>query len=243
MSKTWHWLIKHPVEFSKNNHTPSNNPHQGPPSGAPHPPQPQRALLLRYPVVSVVSNRLTPLRHTSTHFSGHHDRTSFRRPVRGFGRPAAAVSRERAWGPTGRQPYPVGFARPNPPPDESGAPPGSDHVASGARSERSTCAPASGFHPVSSVPRWQRESYASGGSIVKSTGRVPRHTCRSVVRSRPPPRRRTASPDATRGTCRAADPPARPRRPLRRRGRCSRRRPPRRSPAGPPSCWVPGRTP
>jgi hypothetical protein len=21
--KTWHWLIKHPVEFSKNNHTPS----------------------------------------------------------------------------------------------------------------------------------------------------------------------------------------------------------------------------
>ncbi|WP_205809458.1 hypothetical protein, partial [Micromonospora sp. HNM0581] len=21
--KTWHWLIKHPVEFSKNNHTPN----------------------------------------------------------------------------------------------------------------------------------------------------------------------------------------------------------------------------
>jgi hypothetical protein len=21
----WHWLIKHPVEFSKNNHTPKNN--------------------------------------------------------------------------------------------------------------------------------------------------------------------------------------------------------------------------
>ncbi|MEU1841886.1 hypothetical protein, partial [Micromonospora chersina] len=24
----WHWLIKHPVEFSKNNHTPSGTPHQ-----------------------------------------------------------------------------------------------------------------------------------------------------------------------------------------------------------------------
>ncbi|MDZ5445811.1 hypothetical protein U2F26_24285, partial [Micromonospora sp. 4G57] len=24
----WHWLIKHPVEFSKNNHTPSRSPTQ-----------------------------------------------------------------------------------------------------------------------------------------------------------------------------------------------------------------------
>src|ERR1044072_6979339 len=32
--KTWHWLIKHPVEFSKNNHTPNNRPpaSDGPPS-------------------------------------------------------------------------------------------------------------------------------------------------------------------------------------------------------------------
>ncbi|WP_460793289.1 hypothetical protein, partial [Micromonospora sonneratiae] len=28
VSKTWHWLIKHPVEFSKNKHTPSNKPAQ-----------------------------------------------------------------------------------------------------------------------------------------------------------------------------------------------------------------------
>lgn len=32
------------------------------------------------------------------------------------------------------------------------------------------------FRPVSSVPRWQRESYASAGLIVKSGGSVPRHT-------------------------------------------------------------------
>ncbi|MFG2104343.1 hypothetical protein ACGFJ5_27510, partial [Micromonospora echinaurantiaca] len=30
----WHWLIKHPVEFSKNNHTPSGFPIFGTPSGA-----------------------------------------------------------------------------------------------------------------------------------------------------------------------------------------------------------------
>ncbi len=37
---TWHWLIKHPVEFSKNNHTPRPEPHQGPDLGATAPTYP-----------------------------------------------------------------------------------------------------------------------------------------------------------------------------------------------------------
>jgi hypothetical protein len=31
--QTWHWLIKHPVEFSKNNHTPQHNQQQAMPRG------------------------------------------------------------------------------------------------------------------------------------------------------------------------------------------------------------------
>jgi hypothetical protein len=31
----WHWLIKHPVEFSKNNHTPELNPARRPALGQP----------------------------------------------------------------------------------------------------------------------------------------------------------------------------------------------------------------
>ena len=50
----WHWLIKHPVEFSKNNHTPTTNPTpQDPHPGhfvRMHPPLSRRALLLRYPL-------------------------------------------------------------------------------------------------------------------------------------------------------------------------------------------------
>ncbi|WP_460791920.1 hypothetical protein, partial [Micromonospora sonneratiae] len=62
VSKTWHWLIKHPVEFSKNKHTPSNKPAQQ----ARHPGLSfrsrrfRRAPLLLYLTVSVCQIRSHP---------------------------------------------------------------------------------------------------------------------------------------------------------------------------------------
>ena len=124
----WHWLIKHPVEFSKNNHTPSENPTLG-------------ALI-----------RGISFNHTRRSRAGHfYDVTRWFPPCQtafcGFvvlpsiyraplsDRLAPGVS----WVSAGRPlrspasspvslpvvlPYPVGSASPNPPPDGSGAPPG-----------------------------------------------------------------------------------------------------------------------
>jgi hypothetical protein len=116
-----------------------------------------------------VSNRSIAIHTTSTHFPGTTTRPASTAPIMGSSKPAAAISREIARFPAGDEPYPVGSASPNPPHGESGAPPGPKSEEHNPSNRELIPAPRPpGLSPVSSVPRWQRESYASGRKIVKS---------------------------------------------------------------------------
>src|SRR4051812_2942250 len=92
----WHWLIKHPVEFSKNKHTPKQPAKQASPPGAIQPSfvtaVHRRALVLLYRTVFSVSNRVS--RSVAVPTDPSHvladDRSSAR--TRDFGGPAACES-------------------------------------------------------------------------------------------------------------------------------------------------------
>jgi hypothetical protein len=76
----WHWLIKHPVEFSKNKHTPRTIPQSCEmPDGASIVTRRHRqALLPRYPLAFTMSTRYQPDCHATytiiptTHAAANH---------------------------------------------------------------------------------------------------------------------------------------------------------------------------
>jgi len=171
-----HWLSKHPVEFSKNNHTPSE-PHTRPlKSNQPHPAPTRQALLLPYLTVFGVSNRLPRSVTLRT----------VRYPL--STREVSLASDHRIWQ-TGRLrspadspgscrplPYPVGLAAPNRPSGRLGGHRPTSYIGGIPRWSWCRVEWAKEFRPRLPVPRWQRESYADSVSHVKSSGSGPRHT-------------------------------------------------------------------
>src|SRR4051794_7902901 len=82
-NNNWHWLTKHPVEFSKNNHTPENT--ETSPAGP-------GALVLHYCLVPAVSTgifRFVPVRSSTPPYTSAQHRCELE--VERFGRTAAAV--------------------------------------------------------------------------------------------------------------------------------------------------------
>ncbi|MFJ8690315.1 hypothetical protein, partial [Micromonospora wenchangensis] len=72
----WHWLYKHPVEFSKNNHTPTRPPQQR---------QPDRGISFAAPYAPALGTFTTlpggirhvkPLCHDPHHFNHHFPHTT-----------------------------------------------------------------------------------------------------------------------------------------------------------------------
>jgi hypothetical protein len=102
----WHWLYKHPVEFSKNNHTPTTTTNQVAAAGA----TPQL-----YPARFVVSSTGLPVLTLTVRTHAETPTDLRRHAPRGFSRPSAAALSPRTLArfPAGHSHYPTSTPTPN----------------------------------------------------------------------------------------------------------------------------------